>query len=128
VEKTYAALLNQSEHDWLQAVLALNEPALRLYIRLMGRQAPSFKLSKLRYPEINSIAVAANELCDSHLAHCRPPTEFAELVQAFTKPELIKLLSLNDHRQLARADLLDHIIQRNNSADTAVLQICPNSC
>ena len=122
VEKTYAALLNQSEHDWLQAVLALNEPALRLYIRLMGRQAPSFKLSKLRYPEINSIAVAANELCDSHLAHCRPPTEFAELVQAFTKPELIKLLSLNDHRQLARADLLDHIIQRNNSADTAVLQ------
>jgi hypothetical protein len=122
VEKTYSSLLSQSEHDWLQAVLALNEPAQRLYIRLSARQASSFKLSKLRYDEIDSIDLAAKSLCDTGLAHAHPPGELTELLQAFTKPEIIKLLSLQDKRQLARADLLEYIIQENNEAHIVSLQ------
>lgn len=122
VGQTYEGLLSDSERQWLNAVTAISEPAQRLYVRLIGRRAPVFRHSKLRYPEIESIDHAAHELCVNGLGTCDAPTDLTTLLPAFTKPELIKLLSLPELRQFSRADLETRIVDREVAQDLYTLQ------
>lgn len=121
VGQTYEGLLSDAERQWLKSVSALSEPAQRLYVRLIGRTAPVFRISKLRYPEISSIVDAATELCAKGLGHCDAPQELPVLLSTFTKPELIKLLSLPELRTLSRADLDASIVNRDKSEDLDIL-------
>lgn len=122
VEQTYQGLLSEAELRWYDAFMGASEPAQRLYVRLMGRRAYLFRLSKLRYPEIASISDAALELCACGLGVGTPPTELVDLLPTFTKPELIKLLGLAAQRPLSRGELEQHISDRNLVSDIETLQ------
>jgi len=122
VGRTYEGLLNDSERQWLTSVSGLSDPAQRLYVRLIGRRAPVFRQSKLRYSEIESINLAAQELCISGLATSDAPQVLTVLLSAYTKPELIKLLSLPELRKLSRIELNDAIIGRESAHDLHTLQ------
>lgn len=122
VEQTYQGLLSEAELNWYNAFMGVSEPSQRLYVRLIGRRAPLFRLSKLRYPEIASISDAANELCTNELGVGEPPTKLGDLLPAFTKPELIKLLGLTGQRQLSRVELEQYIIDRDQLSDIEILQ------
>jgi len=122
VAQTYQGLLSERELDWQAAILGMSEPAQQLYIRLISRRGPVFRISKLRYPEIDSISKAASEVCNSGLGTAVAPEELAVLLKAYTKPELIKLLLLPEQRHLSRSDLEAFIDQRHLAQDSRVLQ------
>lgn len=124
VEQSYRGLLNEAEARWYASFQELSEPAQRLYVRLLGRRATLFRLSKLRYTEIQSIEDAASELCAAELGVDDPPHELCQLLPAFTKPELVKRLNLSDQHRLSRADLDAHIIERNLLSDITTLRQC----
>jgi len=89
---------------------------------LSNRRAGVFRIGKLKYPEIESIDEAAAELVAHNLADTDPPSEISELLAAFTKPELLKLLDLAEQRQLSRPALEQHIIDRQQADDIVSLQ------
>ncbi len=122
VGKTYHGLLSDAEVRWQRAILGVPESAQRLYVRLSNRRATVFRVSKLKYPEIDSIANASLALENSHLAQTAPPDDIGLLLVAFTKPEIIKLLDLKNHRQLSRSDLEDVVIERQQVTDIDILQ------
>jgi len=122
VGDTYHGLLSDAELSWHSAIVRVPEPAQRLYVRLSGRRSSVFRLSKLKYPEIDTIVDAAQTLCDNGLGSTKAPAELSQLLPAFTKPELIKLLGLNEHKRLSRADLEQHIIDCDSVDDINVLQ------
>lgn len=122
VEQTYQGLLSEAELRWYNTFMGVSEPSQRLYVRLIGRRASLFRLSKLRYPEIASITDAANELCANKLGVGTQPPELDDLLPAFTKPELIKLLSLTGQRHLSRAEVEKIIVVRAQVSDIEILQ------
>jgi len=122
VANTYRGLLSDAELQWYSAVVSMPEPAQRLYVRLSGRQATVFRQGKLNYPEIDSLPLAAKTLCQNELGSDKAPSELAVLLSTFTKPELIKLLELRDHRQLKRGELEEHIIDSDSIKNLKTLQ------
>lgn len=117
VHTTYHDLLLASELDWYSSFTSRNESAQRLYVRLLTRKSSTFRISRLRYPEITAITSAAAHLAEVDLADIRPPCSMSELLAAFTKPELLKLLSLAEFRSKSRVELIEKI----QSLDEVVL-------
>jgi len=122
VGKTYQGLLSDAELRWLRAIEGAPEPAQRLYVRLSSRRSNVFRLSKLKYPEIKSIDAAAQALHTEGLCSTTAPEELSELLPAFTKPELINLLSSHDLRQYSRADITSILLDIDSKDDVNVLQ------
>ena len=122
VAETYADVLTGAENDWQRAVLGASEPARRLYIRLLGRQGEVFRLSKLKYPEISSIAAAASELEALALVSATAPVDIEAISALFTKPELIRLLTLTGANQSKRGAIVDAIVEKNAPQDLLKLQ------
>lgn len=118
VFETYQDLLQASELDWYTAFKRCDEPAQRLYVRLLTRKSSVFRISRLRYPEIASFQSATSQLVIESLADGMPPGSLHELTAAYTKPELLKLLDLSEFRSKSRVDLLDII----SSSDEVSLQ------
>ncbi|MFT6874435.1 MAG: hypothetical protein ACI9XK_000323 [Granulosicoccus sp.] len=111
VYETYHDLLQISELDWYKAFKRCDESAQRLYVRLLTRKSSVFRVSRLRYPEIASLQSAASQLAIENLAVIVPPCSMQELMAAFTKPELLKLLDLNELRSNSRVDLVENIMK-----------------
>lgn len=126
VVDTYQGLLRDDELQWHAAFIRASEPSQRLYVRLSGRRASAFRQSKLSYSEITSISDAAQTLSDVGLATADAPVTLEELLRAYTKPELIKLLQLEEQKQLSRSNLVAYVVDRNLSADITALQEADN--
>ena len=109
VYETYRDLFQANEQEWYTSFQRCDESAQRLYVRLLTRKSSVFRISRLRYPEITELQVAANHLAQEGLAVVLPPESLPELLAAFTKPELLKLLDLNKHKSKSRVDLIDTI-------------------
>lgn len=120
VFETYHDLLQGSELEWYATFKRCDESAQRLYVRLLTRKSSVFRISRLRYPEIASLQTAASQLATENLADVVPPNSIQELMAAFTKPELIKLLELHELRAKSRVDLLESIV---SSDETRLIQI-----
>lgn len=56
-------LFHPDERAQLDALQALPEPALRLYIRLFNRRGDLFRQDKLSYPELGELLPVAEQLC-----------------------------------------------------------------
>ena len=115
VESTYRELLDDEERAWLQRLRELPKPAQQLYVRLLGRKASLFRISRLSYPEIESIPIAADHLVAVGLGCDDPGDDLSTILRSFTKPELINRLELDDVSKLSRVELTDRI----ESADPA---------
>ena len=115
VDSTYRELLDDEERAWLQRLRELPKPAQQLYVRLIGRKATLFRISRLSYPEIESIPIAAGHLIEIGLASDGVGDDLSTLLRSFTKLELINRLALDDVSKLSRVELTDRI----ESADPA---------
>lgn len=116
VTSLYSDLLTNEEKRWYEAICLSNDEAQRLYIRLLGRKGSFFRLSRLDYSEIEDLRRAAAGLDKQGLVCCEPPQQLASLLSAFTKPELLKILELNDLRALSRPQLIQHIEQSDEDS------------
>ena len=115
VESTYRELLDDEERAWLQRLRELPKPAQQLYVRLLGRKPSLFRISRLSYPEIESIPIAADHLVAVGLGSDNAGDDLSTILRSFTKPELINRLELDDVSKLSRVELTDRI----ESADPA---------
>lgn len=109
VTSLYSDLLTNEEKLWYRAICSSENQAQRLYIRLLSRKGSFFRFSRLDYPDIQDLKLAAVELGKQGLACCEPPQSLSMLLIAFTKPELLKLLELNELRALSRPKLIQYI-------------------
>lgn len=123
VTSLYSDLLTNEEKLWYRAIGSSQEPAQRLYIRLLGRKGSIFRVSRLDYSDIEDLQLAAAELSKHGLVCCEPPISLAPLLAAFTKPELLKLLDLNELRSLSRPKLVQYIEDSDESIKARFTQL-----
>ncbi|MGQ7843423.1 VRR-NUC domain-containing protein [Granulosicoccus sp. 3-233] len=110
VVDTYRDILTPEERQWYASVQSSPESAQRLYIRLLTRKGSVFRLSRLRYPEIDDLQQAAGQLATRGLADISAPTDPRTLLAAFTKPELLDLLEPGLARSRPRAELIEQVM------------------
>ena len=91
VETLYADILEPDQLDFLQRFATLGSDAQKLYIRLLNRSHHLFRLSKLNYPEIESMQSAIEALELSGFIEANPSLEREELIGLFSKAELLAL-------------------------------------
>ncbi len=116
VYDTYQDLLTEAERNWYESFTQCDNAAQRLYVRLLTRKGLVFRLSRLKYPEILSLDNAATQLAEQGLSVITAPPTLPVLLSAYTKPELISLLSLQHAKSKSRVDLISLILE-SNSAD-----------
>jgi len=112
VEFLYADILDQQHLDFLRSFAALSSDAQKLYIRLLNRNHHLFRLSKLNYPEIDSIEDAMELLNTSGFLQVDPETGREEILALFSKAELIALHP--DQPELRKL--------KRSALDTAILE------
>ncbi|MBX2878373.1 MAG: VRR-NUC domain-containing protein [Granulosicoccus sp.] len=105
----YGDLLHSEEKNWYSTICRLPEPAQCLYIRLLTRRGSIFRVSRLDYPEIENLSLAATDLASSGLTSSTPSSELATLARCFTKAELVRLLRVEGADNLTRAELLENL-------------------
>jgi hypothetical protein len=88
VEAQYADLLLPQEAAWLATFRALPETAQCLYLRLVSRVGPWFRLHKLDYPEIGALDEPVAELEAAGLLQRARALDPAELGRLYTRAEL----------------------------------------
>ena len=110
----YGDLLHGEERDRLACFQALPEDAQRLYVRMLTRQGPWFRLDSLRYPEVADVPGAAAALVQADFcleaSHAAPEA----LVALLRKEELsaaLTSLGAPFARTLPRAALAQHLLE-----------------
>ncbi|MEN7551059.1 VRR-NUC domain-containing protein [Rapidithrix thailandica] len=94
VQEQYASVLEEPEQTFISKFNALSEDAQCLYLRMMNRKGVFFRIKKFQYAEIASIPTAEKELIERgfiQLVKELSLPEVIEVMQIFTKPELIKI-------------------------------------
>ncbi len=89
VESLYADILDDELREFLQVFGELGDDARKLYIRLLNRSANCYRVARLDYPEIESLAAAIDELAAAGCLDAEPTLEVDELLKLYTKPELV---------------------------------------
>jgi len=84
VEKQYGDLLNPDEREFLHQFRSLDQPAQCLYVRLISRLGPWFRVSKLAYPEIDAIEQAAQALVSAGVVIVAQALSIEQLGSLFT--------------------------------------------
>ena len=91
VQERYADLLNVEEQHFVQQFYQLDHDAQCLLVRLSSRKGPLFRRDKLRYREIASLDMAAQQLLGAELLQTATPIDLELLCHSLTKPELLLL-------------------------------------
>ena len=129
VKKKYQHILNETEQQFLSDFEALTEDEKCLFIRFCNRTGSFFRTEKLKYAEIENIAESLNGLVDkgfvaplseNHL------TEAANVLDIFSKSELIELAKMLNHETRGKASLkkdevLDWLLAIGNWEDMVYL-------
>ncbi|MEP1593616.1 MAG: VRR-NUC domain-containing protein [Halieaceae bacterium] len=87
----YHDVLTDEEHEFLDCFAKLDIDAQCLYLRLVSRVGPWFRLSTLAYEEIGAAEPAAQALVAAGLAIWADELTVDELQGLFTRPELADL-------------------------------------
>lgn len=88
VESQYDDFLDEQECDFLERLYAVDHAAQCLYVRLISRVGPWFRLRKLNYPEIGELAEPMEALVDAGLVIESSGLCVDELGRLFTRQEL----------------------------------------
>lgn len=97
VRKRYAHILHERELEFLNDYDSLSEDAQCLFIRFSNRSKSFFRTNSLSYSEIEDVAAVLTELHDRNFIEtlCEAhETRFAEVIELFTKPELLEVTRL----------------------------------
>lgn len=117
VETLYGDLLQPEEHAWLAQWRAASEPAQCLYVRLVSRVGPWFRVNRLDYPEIGAVEVPLAELHALDLLLL--PQEASE--ESLQVQDLDRLFTLPEWRRAFR-DRLTAAAQRSKAQWVAAVE------
>lgn len=86
----HTRLLSVADRGRIRALLAEPPPARRLFVRLLDRQGPLFRVSRIRYVEIGDPVPVLERLAASGFVRIDPPDAFADgsALALLTVPEL----------------------------------------
>lgn len=93
VESHYAHLLDAPLLGFITRLRRLPATAQRLYVRLLMRRGPWFRIDRLAYSEVGPIAPAALALCLAGLAELAGPSRRRERLALLRSDELAELLA-----------------------------------
>lgn len=124
-EKMYGNLLSEEEQEFIVHFRALSEDAQCLFLRFMNRRGFFFRTDTLVYPEIGSITASLDELLFRQFIEwpsLQEEHQVQDLLNVFTKPELIKLFKALDPAvrglsQLKKGELVAQIVQNFSCRD-----------
>lgn len=126
VYETYQDFLTTAERGWYESITRCDDSAQRLYVRLLTRKGEVFRLSRLKYPEIRSLSDAASQLALHQLSVTIAPESLSTLIQAYTKPELIRMLSMPAYKSKSRPDLVEFLLGSPTSDQSRYTDILQN--
>jgi hypothetical protein len=129
VKKKYQHILNETEKQFLADFEALTEDEKCLFIRFCNRTGSFFRTEKLKYAEIENIPESLNGLIDKGFVEPLSEnhlTEAAEVLDIFSKSELIelaKMLNLESRGKasLKKEEVLDWLLAVGNWEDMIYL-------
>lgn len=123
VQGQYGDLLSADESAFLARFHALSIDAQCLYIRLVSRTGPLFRVSKLVYDEIPDLAAAQAELQSAELLLEVYELPLEALFNLFTRPELEMMFAAplaSQPRPSSKAALLE-VLRREELTSDALL-------
>ncbi len=111
VEGQYSDILNEDEISFLSRFCALDQRAQCLYVRMVSRVGPWFRVSKLHYPEIGDLTKPMEALVEAQLAVEADGLSVEEVGRLLTKAELQGVYGelLSGNRRLGKPDLLAEV-------------------
>ena len=120
VRPRYADLLSPEEHAWFEAFDACDLSARRLFVRLVLRRGPVFRLDTLAYPEIGEPGAPAAQLVRHGLATLDPALSVHDAASLLTKAELVAALGdpVRD-ADLRRPELILALLGEHGDADVS---------
>lgn len=122
VRPRYAELLSADEHRWFEAFEGCSLSARRLFVRLVLRRGPVFRLDTLSYAEIDDPEQAANELAQAGLAVLDPPLSVLDAASLLTKAELVERLGDPERDGgLRRPELILALVGEHGDGDVSGL-------
>lgn len=118
VQSRYSDLLTPAELQFIHQFKAFEEPAQRLYVRLISRKGPNFRLDRLSYWDIPEIELAAKPLLENGFLSNASDSDSDELLSLLVVPELRKLAKnewqLTVKSNWNRDRLLEEIVSSHN--------------
>lgn len=136
VYQQYNDLLSESEINLYQRISNCSYGAQSLYVRLLTRKGPVFRIDKLHYDDITSTPIAIDELINKELVRLNTPQSAHQLFTLFTKAELLQLFNQHaDTRstaKLRKPELITLLLQNlpdqsvNNRIQSAHPYLEPN--
>jgi hypothetical protein len=112
----YRDLLDESEQDFYHRFNILGEEARCLYVRLVSRRGPLFRVSQLSYAELGELSTPIAELLKADLL-CTALPDLEQLFRLYRKPELQQMFAgyLAGGSTRLKADMLSELQSRELS-------------
>jgi uncharacterized protein YcgL (UPF0745 family) len=110
VIRVYADLLEARQLDFLDGFTALGPDARKLCIRLLNRSPDWYRGSKLKYPEIESLEAAIEELTLRGFVEVNAEIDRSTLLSLFTMPELHSIMPLESGQKKLRREELEAVL------------------
>ncbi|RQS76865.1 VRR-NUC domain-containing protein [Burkholderia sp. Bp8963] len=113
----YDDVLDDSERAFLQAFASLPQASRALLVRMLMRNGPDFRASKLRYDEIGCPLDAAAPLVALGWVDPAPPLTLDEVFALSTKTELLQMFpALGAHAGARKTEWLDLLRPAHDAA------------
>jgi hypothetical protein len=126
VESQYLDLLRPGESEFLSNFRDLSFPAQCLYVRLVSRVGPWFRVSRLHYEELTDIGPLLAELTSRGLLLWADSLEPSELGTLYTRRELQTLLAadISASSVSSKPELLDAIAASPMGNEEITRRLC----
>jgi hypothetical protein len=133
VIRVYADLLEPRQLEFLDGFAKLSPDARKLCIRLLNRSHDRYRAGKLKYPEIESLDAAVEELALRGFVEMNAEIDRPTLLSLFTMPELRSLMPPESGwEKLRREELVTALLEQNDAeffgrlehSDTLLLLRC----
>ena len=115
VQDKYRSILEEREWTFLRKYYCLSEDAQCLFIRFCNRKGIFFRSNKLQYAEIENIEASLNELIERQFVEILDAEKhqllIKDLLNIFTKDELIAILDIKALKKLKKPGLVETLIQ-----------------
>jgi hypothetical protein len=117
VTRVYADLLEPRQLEFLDGFAALSPGASKLCIRLLNRSHHWYRVSKLKYPEIESLDAAIEELSLQGFVEVNAEIDRPSLLSLFTMPELRSIMQPESGQQKLRREELEALLLEQDDAE-----------
>lgn len=109
-------LLGKPGSNFISAFSNLSENAQCVAIRMANRKGEYFRVSKMKYEEIDNMGLAVDELVVSNFASFEPPLD-PVLFNLFTKSELHHLFPDREYNKKNKSEILLELAEENELDD-----------